>query len=686
MSVLMDGMPSQLRASVFFDLPSESPQIAVKDGSATATLDSILDAAATAPVSAFTDHAFAGKLGKEVYGAEKKKKKKTAAEKVAARESVAVAAPESKKRGSFLSLMGHVRKNSAPMDAADRRTFVGAAGVDERSRLSRDVDGELLSPGLSEGGAALAPDEDEQESSEGEEEEGEQDDVYAGPPTTLLAELLLRKQQQKLRTRPINQAFPNGMHTTLLELDAVAEVERKTRRGRRVNLAWEDTSPRGDGEGESDDEEVPLGMLYAARAAGGNDISAVAAELNRPLGLMQKKDLEDNEPLSRRRDRLQGRETQPSMYLAPGAPGQRQSTLTLTPTVAALQAFGAISAGQSTPAGGEDGPSEEEIEGESLGERMRRLKAKEEAQLPRARPVSQAFSEELLGAFVDPEEEKREKERKEKEAAEAKAKENARPDEEGETLGQRRRRLQAEKEAAARNGGIPVNNAALLALTGSDRLSRRISMADVLTAHPLGDARGATDPREAERRRREEEAARAAADKDFRMAAFRGSMVPPPASALPAAAASTPNLLGAPAGGFMGGRFNDGGGGGAGFGMGAHRDGPGVGHWAGGGAAGGNRFEAVQRGLVSGGPAGGAGIHGVGTAYPAGAGVPMGGGMGPVGMGTGVASPMGVGMQMPMGGQMGMNGGMPMGGMGMGMPPQHGQVDMVERWRQGVLP
>lgn len=70
-------LPAHLRASVFFDLPSDAPKIVVKDQSAIATLDSILDASASAPVSAFTDHAFAGKLGTEVYGLEKQNKRKS---------------------------------------------------------------------------------------------------------------------------------------------------------------------------------------------------------------------------------------------------------------------------------------------------------------------------------------------------------------------------------------------------------------------------------------------------------------------------------------------------------------------------------------------------------------------------------------------------------------------------------
>ena len=47
-------LPEHLRANEFFE---------IKEQSAVKTLDDILDASAHAPVSAFTDHAFAGRLG-----------------------------------------------------------------------------------------------------------------------------------------------------------------------------------------------------------------------------------------------------------------------------------------------------------------------------------------------------------------------------------------------------------------------------------------------------------------------------------------------------------------------------------------------------------------------------------------------------------------------------------------------
>ncbi|KAL1906693.1 hypothetical protein Sste5344_007545 [Sporothrix stenoceras] len=764
----MSKLPAQLRASAYFDQPSTTANIEVKNGSAMDTLDSILDAAAAAPVSAFTDHQFAGHLGAEVYGTEKRRPKKkagTAGANAAGKRPYASPVqqsdlPTSKSRGSFMSMMGHIRKVSEPV--GDGRSEFEVPRV--RRRLSKNFDGAMLSPGLSDGTAGvLAPGEDErvsddeyerehgEEEEEDDEEEGDEEDededalaaAYQGAPTTLLAELQLRKQQQKLRTRPINKVFPNGMHSTLLELDAVAEIERRARKGKKVNLAWEDPSMQPL-DNQSDDEDVPLGMLYAAKAAGQNDISAVVAEMNRPLGLMEKKELEDNEPLSRRRDRLQGRDTAVSMYLGPNFGSnavKRQSMLTLTPTLAALNQNGAVSPGNQ----GEDGEKEgsddgvEEVEDEPLAARLQRIKAKEESELPRARPVSMAFSEELLTQFVDPEEEAKERERElEKEKAKAQP-----LVEEEETLGQRRRRLQAEKEAREQEmggsggGGLTVNNQALNALTGQDRLSRRLSMANVLSAHPADTARGAYNPREAERIRREQETARANFEKDQKMAAMRAQMPRNISNTSLGGGVTKP-------GGYLGGRLNDGAGGNGGMlnrtTMMQHHDGPGIGHWASPGTIGGpmgnasalNLTSSASMGNMNGmanmqgdmsnmGMAGasyGSGLNTMGmpamnmngmggmgmgmnnrsTSFGGYGGMPQQGMIGNNGMAYGsvygAPAPTaynayggmqmpGMQMQMP---NMNMNMGMPMGmpmQMQMQQPPQ---ADRVERWRQGVHP
>lgn len=509
----LDGLPPQLRASVFFDLPaSEVPAIQLKDGSAMATLDSILDASAKAPVSAFTDHAFAGSLGSEVYGAGKKRKSHL---KVASATDLL----EPKKRSSFL----HLRKPSALSRHSDtqeerRNTIAGGTRMDERlgdangedeerQRLSGSIDGRT--PEQEEG------------------EDSEEEPLYNGPPTTLLAELQIRKQQHKLRTRPITSAFPNGMHSTLLEMDTVAQIEHKNRKGRKINLAWED--PNLDAADNSEDDDTPLGLLMVAKGQG-NDMIAALAEINRPPGLMERREMEDNEPLSRRRDRLQGREV---------GPVKRQSMMTLGHNLHNPNGMN----GNLRPPSPQlqvHGPEEEEIEGETLGERMRRLKAREQADnlLPQARPVSSSFSAELLGQISDA-----------FKADDSGGKEDNRkvkPKEEEETLGQRRRRLQAEREAHEHSmaGIIPSGE------LGNDtaKVKKRRSLADVLGAH--GSKAVLSDPRVEAERAKQEEGARYRQDQDQKIAALR-SQIP--------SSISTPNLN--RAGGFMAGRFNDGTGG-----------------------------------------------------------------------------------------------------------------------------
>lgn len=434
-----EAIPSQLRASAFFDLPSATPQVEVKDGSAMATLDSILDAAAVAPVSAFTDHAIAGRLGNEVYGKEKKRKSQATA--VALQQ---LAPPtEPKKRSSFMWL----GKRKSSHGSNDKPTTTSSEeraehSDDERSHLTKSIDGQsvIRVP------AAI----------EDESEESGDDDGYQGPPTTLLAELQLRKQQQKQRTQPLTRAFPNGMHATLLEMDAVAEAQRKERKGKRVNLAWEDPDAHYDQNG-SDDDDIPLAII-AAKQQGAKNM----ADLERPLGLMERREIEENEPLSQRRARLQGLGTQSLAQLHQ----RQQSMLSLAPAPRPGGSRSPSRAGLTPEPDADLQPDDPEVEGETLGERKRRLAAKEEAEgrLPSTRPVSRAFSDELLGKFgPEPEETS-----------------TTPPVDVGEeTLGQRRRRLQAEREARDRE--MSYGN-----LVGRSLAKRnsRLSMSDVLNTYP----------------------------------------------------------------------------------------------------------------------------------------------------------------------------------------------------------
>lgn len=484
----LSNLPPQLRASAFFDLPPVAHEVKVKEGSAMATLDSMLDASTSAPVSAFTNHTFAGKLGSEVYGKEKKHKPKPSATSLAPEDP----AKELKKKRSSLSWFkrgsshnGEDKSEVRVGDSRSRSRSPSAAGdihVDmdapETQRLAESADGESDRP---TGDA---------EANESDEEESDDDGAYTGQPTTLLAELQLRKQQQKQRTLP--RAYGQASHMTLLEMDAVAETQRKHRQTKRVNLAWEDPDAHADQNG-SDDEDVPLAII-AAKHQGAKNM----ADLERPIGLMERREMEENEPLSHRRARLQGH-----MPVSIALP-KRQSVATLSAhlggNAAHVRTPSSLPRSEATPE-----PEEPEVEGETLGERKRRLGAKE---LPRARPVSNTFSAELLSQFGDLDDAK-------DMGSNDKNKENQVPaggEEKEETLGQRRRRLQAEREARERE--MSYND---LVGQPAPAVNRRLSMANVLAAHPKRDI----DQRAQKERLRMEQEQLAARDREARMSAFR---------------------------------------------------------------------------------------------------------------------------------------------------------------------
>lgn len=500
----LSKLPPQLRASAYFELPPQIPAIQLKDGSATSTLDDILNASAKAPVSAFTDHAFAGSLGSEVYGHDKKRKShmKTAS---------TAELHEPKNRGSIF----HIRKSSAlSRHSNSQGEGRGAGSIDnneERQHLSSSIDGEP------------APKVEEQS------EESEDEPTYNGPPTTLLAELQMRKRQQKLRTRPVASAFPNGMHSTLLDMDTVAEVERRARKNKKINLAWE--GPNLNQAGDDEDEDTPLGLLLATKGQSTGLIDTIPGA-PRPLGLMERRDMEDNEPLSVRRNRLQGRES---------GPMQRMSVargLNIGPNLRAPSPQLRIV----TPEG-------DEKEGETLGERMRRLKSLDDNNpLPYHRPVSSAFSTELLSQLGDA---FKDEEAEVKVAGKNKEKNEVQPTEEEETLGQRRRRLQAEREAREREMARAQLTGGRLSV--SPQLTKRHSLADVLGRH--GSKTVLSDPRIDAERAKQEEAARYKEEQKRKLSALRNQM---PSNL------SAPNLV--KPGGFMSGRFNDGSGGGFGQG------------------------------------------------------------------------------------------------------------------------
>lgn len=284
------ALPPQLRASAFFDQQSTSANIELKNGSAVQTLDSILDAAAHAPVSAFTDHPIVGHLGREVYGTEK-----------ASRKSIHMDKEAKKKRRSSLSNILKSRKSNGELDgqAHGRITSRESKALEQEDGLSGDELEQAAAHSIAPGEDETVPtpvdighNDEDTESSESEHQPG-----FSGAPTTLLAELQMRKEAQKQRNRTAADAFPNGMHSTLLELDAVTQLQQRSRKQKHVTLAWEDHDAAD--RQNFDDEDVPLAVLFPEKERPNH-------QDHRPMGLMEKKEREDNEPLSHRRARLRG--------------------------------------------------------------------------------------------------------------------------------------------------------------------------------------------------------------------------------------------------------------------------------------------------------------------------------------------------------------------------------------------
>ncbi|MCJ1401256.1 hypothetical protein MMC11_004468 [Xylographa trunciseda] len=406
-------LPPQLRAEMFFEHKPIQQDIAIKGDSAVATLDSILDASAFAPVSAFTDHPIVGQVGKEVYGRVTTRRSMLEPQQltISKRKSMSSLSLLKNRLSSATMLGGQSRNPSMAsgtiargsdrvLSSSEHRVVSGESDGPQRSSRtpgSEDLDDE-------ESYVDLAPEEmelpDELDEPMGEEEE---DAMYTGAPTTLLAELQLRKQEQKLRVRNAATAFPNGMRSTLLQLDAVAQVQKQSRKQKNITLAWEDPNTQNPSAGNEGDEDVPLGVLYPGRKAPLDDPASWQDE-NQPLGLIAKRAMEDNEPLSHRRARLKGAPTRPT--------NPRASTCTLPlpglPTSA-------------TPA--ESDPAE------TLAQRLRRLKAHSQP------PRTDDFLNDVLSPFGGP-----------LEPPQSATRATPDPDE---TLAQRRTRLQAEKEASA---------------------------------------------------------------------------------------------------------------------------------------------------------------------------------------------------------------------------------------------
>jgi hypothetical protein len=405
-------VPAHLRASVFFDQPSTSLQVEVKQQSAVATLESILDASANAPVSAFTDHPFAGNIGSNVYAKSKRK-------------SILKDLTGRKANRLSRNTMGQ------PLSTNNTDEHGDAATTGHGSQVGHDSDRPHDEHDDSRSGATDSESGEKSTGSEGEEEEDDEDDEeldYVGPPNTLIAELTLRKHELAHRRRTAVPTPYQGMQTTLLEMDEMAQKQSDKRRQRPVALAWE---------GRDEDEDVPLAMLYPERPNPDAE--------DRPLGLMEKRQQEENEPLSSRRARLRG-EPIPQPERRP-------------PTV-----YGAekVYAAESPEPAAESG---DEVETETLAERLQRLKGHNRSE---SKFASDLMAEIDTRAGIAPKETPAEPENNEEE-----------------TLAQRRARLQKEAGAHLAPTKNPRVRRSMAALTqGRPANLHRYSSYDVLNQQP----------------------------------------------------------------------------------------------------------------------------------------------------------------------------------------------------------
>ena len=426
----MEDLPPQLRATMYFDYPAAQQEVQLKDGSAVKTLDSILDASANLPVTAFTDHPFIGKAGANVY-------------KRPPGQALGSQPTEGRRRSSSLNLLKR-SSTSNLVDGTETRksSLLSFARIGRQSRAGFDdaaaqnyTESEAAS--LHHEGAPLQGEDGEEYSKEGQyhdmadgsqhehDDQAELDE--ATQPATLLGELELRKRQQKQRNRTAGGA-PNGMHATLLQQDAVAQLQQSSRGKQKTTLAWEDSHAH---QQENDDnEDVPLALLYPRRV-----------ESHQPLGLIARRELEDNEPLSHRRARLKGQDPLAAQRQRPIQPRLAQPTAVV----------------------------DTEGDEETLGQRRERLRREKAAIF---QPVSGDFTSEILSQFggLEPKEP----------PAPSKTPEGL----EEETLGQRRKRLQAEQQRGREVSGNrdPIGDPTEAEMPA---VTKRRSMADILHAHPV---------------------------------------------------------------------------------------------------------------------------------------------------------------------------------------------------------
>jgi hypothetical protein len=486
------NLPPQLRASVFFDNDGQRPptEVKVQSASAVATLDSILAASVNAPVNVFTDHPFAGNNGQDIYAQERPTNRRSATlskldminadtEQQGHDRTVSsgtIEKPALSKRNSMMTVLTDFGGKSEGRKLKKRNSKMSLMtdldmndNGDTATEFAKSRPASVRFDNLETEKPAEHSPEDVYTLEGAEEVAGDRESIYndeqdmpmsfSAQPTTLLAELQARKAHQKSRNRAAADAFPNGMHSTLLQMDAVKQVEKnKKKKLGRTKLAWENPGAEDDEE----DEDVPLGVLYPTKGGLINRGKKDDSDWDRPLGLMEKREYEDNEPLSSRRFRLKGVPASDARLIREEMERQRREAALPPPEMVELP--------------GEDS-NEEGDANEPLGQRLRRLKQKQMLDVALGdvaeadKRKSTAFSEDILSTFGG--------------ITGAKAKT---PELEEETLGQRRARLQREREAEAKRGD--TSDPPSVRTVRPPLLRSSSSLANLLAAHPVSSPSG----------------------------------------------------------------------------------------------------------------------------------------------------------------------------------------------------
>ena len=359
----LKSLPPQLRASAFFDSPDSysgvAPDLKIENGSATATLDKLLDASASAPAHAFTDHLITGKDKKTKKEKQKSQLSGAAISKITEDEDERETSRKAKRSssGSSLGNMLGIGRKASGGTVDDMGRSVSGSSVQQRVHEQLETGKwrnlQEYSSNLHEGDGDknsipdlldqtdLANIGNEDLASDGSGDDEEASSAFVAAPTTLLAEIEMRKTQQKARNLPAADVLSatdnhesHGTYTTLLERDAITRLQMKSRKQKHVTLAWQD-------ENEAErinhgDDDVPLGVLYPGR-----EQELTGGKVG---GLLALRELEDNEPLSARKVRMN-----PS---ARSMAGSQQV----------------------------DPQDDEEEASETLAERLKRLRAEKEAQ------------------------------------------------------------------------------------------------------------------------------------------------------------------------------------------------------------------------------------------------------------------------------------------------------------------